>query len=170
MFTPLILSLMVANNMAASAAIFYSLADFNATGASSAASYVCCAKGRWQRQDSRARRRTPRSSLRQKARSRTGREQRLFFDLPKRPAAWQGINFCSLPESRRRTRRFRCPLRAHLQTFPSYQPHVRFACRSGHDVGMPRCSATEPLLIQPANRRKNFGPPISTRGYAPALS
>jgi hypothetical protein len=31
-------------------------------------------------------------------------------------------------------------------------------------------SATESLLIQPANRRKNFGPPISTRGYAPALS
>jgi hypothetical protein len=47
---------------------------------------------------------------------------------------------------------------------------VCLSSRSGHGVGRPRTSATEPLLIQPANRRENFGPPISTRGYAPALS
>jgi len=44
------------------------------------------------------------------------------------------------------------------------QAHVR------PGAGRPRYSATEPLLIKPANRRKNSGPPISTLDYAPALS
>jgi hypothetical protein len=34
----------------------------------------------------------------------------------------------------------------------------------------PAGSAIEPLLIKPANRRKKSDPPISTLGYAPALS
>jgi hypothetical protein len=42
MFTPLILSLMVANNMPRSAAIVAGWQAFNATAASSAANYVCC--------------------------------------------------------------------------------------------------------------------------------